>query len=200
MKKVVVKKGRAHWRALTRQVECSEPRKAWDAAQELSDRNLKPTVDPLLQVMRSAKAAANREAAAYALTWMYRRELIPDFAECVADETQPETVRGQAAEALAYLGSYVRRNSRWFKLSEETLLLNLTAASPVVRFWCCFALGSVRSERAIKPLARLRRSDQSVCPGWWKVSEEAADALHHIRTGSWPERTRATTSLPQKTG
>ena len=175
---------------LVRKVECGLAGDAWEAAKELSHLKPKHSVPRLRKAMRSANRTENREAAAYALTWMDRPELVADFATCVADAAQPEGVRGQAAEGLACLGTYLRRNSQSFRQAETTLLSNLDSSSPIVRFWCCFALGQMRSKRAMSRLQSLRREDHEVCPGWWKVSEEASDALHSIRTGYWPDHDR----------
>lgn len=153
----------------------------------------KTAIKDLLKVMKSSVSAEHRETAAYDLSRMgCSKELAPDFIACLADENQLENVRGQAAEALANLVHHVRKNSRLYRLAEKALITNLTSSSPVVRFWCCFALGSLRSNRAMKQLSKLRQDDHAICPGWWKISEEAADALHSIRTGCWPahERTK----------
>jgi HEAT repeat protein len=80
-------------------------------------------------------------------------------------------VRGQAAEALAYISS------------ERSLPCLLEAAQspvPEVRFWTAFALGSIGNPIAEPVLRELATSDHVQVAGWGKISEEAAAALDKI--------------------
>ena len=120
------------------------------------------------------------EKAAYAFLWGRDRQAIPALVNCVCDESVYETIRGQAAEALIrLLPDPPAKDDRW-PSAEAALLKGLDDPSPIVRFWCCFALGSLKSQKAIVPLEMLCRTDQALVRGWWYVHEEAEDALAMI--------------------
>jgi len=59
----------------------------------------------------------------------------------------------------------------------------------MVRFWSAFALGKLRSRRAVAHLRDLL-TDATGVPGWWSVGEEAFDAIEVIEGRTPPERTR----------
>ena len=84
-----------------------------------------------------------------------------------------------------------RPESRRYQIAEDALLASLSDSSPIVRFWCCFALGCMGSKRAVEPLSHLKRFDRALCPGWWYVREEASDALDWIQGRESPHRIAA---------
>jgi HEAT repeat protein len=122
---------------------------------------------------------------------MSDQRLREDFIECLRDRLQDEAVRGQAAEGLAEIFDWRSKSSRGWRATEDALLEGLSDASPTVRFWCCFGLGKLRSQRAIAPLEHLRKTDSALAPGWWYVHEEAADALCWIAGGPGEDRVPA---------
>jgi HEAT repeat protein len=65
--------------------------------------------------------------------------------------------------------------------------------TPEVRFWACFALGSMGARPALPELQRLAETDEIVCPGWWRVKDEAVDAVYSILHGVWPDLVRERT-------
>jgi len=56
-----------------------------------------------------------------------------------------------------------------------------------VRFWSLFALGKSRSRKGLRAVRSLL-SDHTVCPGWWKINEEALDAEGWILGRPTPDR------------
>jgi hypothetical protein len=52
------------------------------------------------------------------------------------------------------------------RLAETTLLKSLGDASPVVRFWSCYAVGQIKMKKALPILHELKAKDHEVCPGW----------------------------------
>jgi HEAT repeat protein len=149
----------------------------WEAAKALSNCHSRACKDALVALMRGYTSPDVSVRAAYSLTWMSDWRLTEDFIECLRDRQQHEAVRGQAAEGLAEIFDCRSKSSRGWRATEEALLEGLSDASPTVRFWCCFGLGKLRSQRATAPLERLREHDSALAPGWWYVHEEAADAL-----------------------
>ena len=88
---------------------------------------------------------------------------------------------------------YTTRDARTrrYKETVRALVDALSDPSPTVRFWAAFALGAASARTAVPALQRLAATDEAVCPGWWRVADEAADALVTIAGGSPPERHRA---------
>jgi HEAT repeat protein len=138
-------------------------------------------LDVLAALLSRYDSPSVSELAAYVLGLIGNRRYVGALAACLCDKRQHDAVRGQAAEALGQIkflsGSTGRRVKR---VAESALLEALSDPSATVRFWCCFALGSLRSERAIALLTYLSNHDAEVAPGWLRVREEAADALEMI--------------------
>lgn len=129
---------------------------------------------------RSTPRASER--AAYVLMRMQNTGLNDAFVTCLRDQSQHELVRGQAAEALGSIHDYGPR-TRWWRSAENATIEALDDPSAIVRFWCCYALSCLRSQRAVPKLLELSRTDTTLVPGWWYVSEEAEDAVTCIAGG-----------------
>jgi hypothetical protein len=71
---------------------------------------------------------------------------------------------------------------------EELMIHLLQSPSPVLRFWSCFGVGTLKCERSICVLREIAQNDQGLCPGWWYVREEAEDALEWIAGKAGKER------------
>ena len=165
------------WKELLHVLQNGSELDGWEAAKALDRCHSRECQDALVALMRSYDSAGVSQRAAYALSWMCDRRFTDDLIECVRDRRQHEAVRGQAAEGLGTLFDHASPRSRGWRAAEDALLEGLSDASPTVRFWCCYGLGTLRSQRAIAPLEHLREHDSSLAPGWWYVREEAADAL-----------------------
>jgi hypothetical protein len=99
----------------------------------------------------------------------------------LADPDEDRDVRGEAAEQLAWQPATgpLRRTLIGH------LLAGLDDPVPEVRFWCAYALGTLRVRRAIPRLRELV-ADAAAVPHFWTVGEEAAWAIMTVLHGSWP--------------
>jgi len=162
------------------QIEHGSKVDACEAAKQLANVSGKEVVTGLRRILRSGAKPWSREMAAYALTWNKSRSAVGILLMCANDPDEADSVRGQAVEGLAmHLGDAPAR-SRFRQRAEDLMIEMLRSPSPTLRFWACFGVGTLGCRRAIPQLRKLRRMDQSVCPGWWYVREEAEDAIERI--------------------
>jgi len=89
---------------------------------------------------------------------------------------------------LKSLGSIENLNLRLWSRVEAAILRGLDDQSVEVRFWACYAAGTLRVEAALPKLQKLANIDSEVCPNWWRVSEEATDAIEWIHGRETPSR------------
>ena len=154
---------------------------AFEAAKELSSRT-RPPVDEIISVLNEAQNVHNREAAAYALSWVLgrRRNQKPlEVLLATFDKVEESpSVRAQALEGFG-LQRPTKRNRLWSRV-ESAILRGLADKSVEVRFWACYAAGTLQVQNALPKLEELADSDSEICPNWWRVSEEAADAIEWI--------------------
>jgi HEAT repeat protein len=117
-----------------------------------------------------------RRGAARALGWIRRagNRAAEALVEVVVDKSQPEAVRETAAESVSY---------RHYRKAIPALISVLDDPSPGVRFWVCFALGTLGQSwsrqsdaEAIRALERML-ADEEIAPGWWSVRREALGML-----------------------
>jgi HEAT repeat protein len=163
---------------------------AFEAAKDLSDRSHPPVKD-IIAVLNEAKNAHNREAAAYALSWVDGRRNQEPLQALLATFNKAEeypTVRAQALEGFG-LHRPTKRNRLWSRV-EAAILRGLIDESVEIRFWACYAAGTLRVKTALPTLRRLATTDVEICPNWWRVSEEAADAIEWIHGRETPPRLR----------
>ncbi|WP_248360211.1 HEAT repeat domain-containing protein [Anaeromyxobacter oryzae] len=139
-----------------------------------------------IRLLESDAPKSARYAATHALAFMRDDEAARTVVALVVDQHEDPEIRGQAAEGLDYFG---REGGPHRRLAIRTALRGLGDPSPVVRFWCAFALGAMRHKPAIPTLRKLARRDKAVCPGWWRVCDEAADAIAVIEGRLPPDRT-----------
>jgi HEAT repeat protein len=160
-----------------RQGDISE---AFEAAKSLFKlRGL--TARHIAEVLSGAEGVHNREAAVYALAWLRRRdvnETLRALLNIFNDVNEHPAVRGQALEGLG-IQRPTRRHKTWPEVERATLK-GLADESAEVRFWACYAAGTLGMKSALPRLGELSRNDTTMCPGWWRVSEEAADAIEWI--------------------
>ena len=154
---------------------------AFEAAKELSSRT-RPPVDEIISVLNEAQNVHNREAAAYALSWVLgrRRNQKPlEVLLATFDKVEESpSVRAQALEGFG-LQRPTKRSRLWSRV-ESAILRGLADKSTEVRFWACYAAGTLQVQNALPKLEELADSDSEICPNWWRVSEEAADAIEWI--------------------
>jgi|SRR5215204_1416036 len=160
---------------------------AFEAAKTLSRLPRLPA-ERIVEVLSEAKCVHNREAAAYVLSWLLRKDrekCLRALLDIIDDRSEHPAVRAQALEGLG-VQRPTGRHKLWAEV-ERAVLAGLTDEAVEVRFWACYAAGTLRMKWALPRLDELRRSDSTICPRWWRVSEEAADAIewiHGRETGS----------------
>lgn len=174
---------------LLRQLEHGTESDAYEAAKLLAGVKGKTLIAALDRVLRSGDRPNSREAAAYALSWPEDRKAAEPLLRCAADPNEQDSVRGQAIEGLANHQHRASLRSGLRLKTEELMLRLLDSPSPTLRFWACYGLGSLRTQRAIPRLRKLVREDTSLCPGRWYVREEAEDALEWIASRPGKNRT-----------
>ena len=153
---------------------------AFEAAKSLSRVPRLPT-ERIVEVLAAAEGVHNREAAAYALSWLRRKDrnkVLRALLKIIDDGGEHPAVRAQALEGLG-VQMPTRRHKSWAEV-ERAILSGLSDKAVEVRFWACYAAGTLRMRRALPRLAEMARGDAAICPRWWRVSEEAADAVEWI--------------------
>ena len=173
--------------ALLRRLPDLHPVVAWHAVgRTLPELGGERAYRALVRLLREHPDPALREAAAYAF-WQFRDDrAYPWLLAALRDPAEDPRVRAQAAETLGYTTRDARTRS--YKEAARVLVDALSDGSPSVRFWAAFALGSMRARAAVPALRHLATTDEAVCPGWWRVADEAADALVRIAGGTPPDR------------
>jgi len=130
-----------------------------------------------------------RAEAAYVASFWFDEEAARELLRCCRDSSQPPAVRAQAVEGLGNVLETLPRRS-WQRGSAIAVRALLDHPDARVRFWACYAAGAMRLRGALRRLKTLADSDHRLCPGMWKVSEEAQDVITFFTSGVWPERRR----------
>jgi HEAT repeat protein len=131
---------------------------------------------------------ADRQAALHALGMVEPRRrstqrlITRTLLAHLADPDEAPAVRGEAAEQL---GCWWPGSGELRRDVVANLLAGLDDPAPDVRFWCAYALGTLRVRRAIPRLRELV-GDPAVADQFWSVGEEAVWAIMTILHGSWP--------------
>ncbi len=180
-------RGRRASRSLLALLAGTNPVVAVEAAKALANLGGVQALRGCARILESDAPVSTRLAAAYALSFMRDDRAAEALVACVLDQEEAPDLRGQAAEGLDFLG---REGGPKRGLAVRAALRGLEDPSPTVRFWCAFALGAMPCPSAIKALRKLARRDKAVCPGWWRVCDEAADAIALMEGRPVPERTR----------
>ena len=160
----------------------------WEAARTLSNVESRRAYKQLLAIIQSHPDTRRREEACHILAFAFDGFLLEPFQRIYANADYPFAVRAQAAEGLANLLGHVDRRTKRYRRTLALLLPGLQDPSPEVRFWTCFALGTMRAKEALPELQRLIAEDKAFCPGWWYVKDEASDAICHIHGKPLPDR------------
>jgi hypothetical protein len=145
-------------------------------------------------LMRTDVEVDVRAQAAYRLRWLFDLRACEPLMEVLENRAETARVRAEAAEGIGFLLNLSDRRSRLFKRATRLLIETLRDPAPEIRFWSCYALGTMRARAALPELRRLAETDDAMCPGWWLVREEAGDAIGVILGGCFPERRPASWS------
>ena len=135
-------------------------------------------VRPLVGALYDANPD-RRRAAARALGWIpgAGKRAAKALVRVLSANAQPQAVREEAAESLAYLH---------YGQAIPPLIAVLDHSAVRIRFWSVFALGSIgrsqfyaRGHTDPRALAALKRmlSDEEIASGWWSVGREALSML-----------------------
>jgi HEAT repeat protein len=145
----------------------------WEAAKSLGFLGSKRAVKPLIIALLEASSAEKRSSAAYALGLLQDKRAVNPLLRVLNTKREEARVRGYAAEALAR-----------FKESKvaDSLIKALKDSNPEVRFWATYALGQIGDRKALPALKHLAQNDNADVPNWWKVSEEASEAINNINS------------------
>jgi len=160
-----------------RQGDVSE---AFEAAKSLS-KLPRLSTKRIIEVLEATKAVHNREAAVYSLSWLFRKDntgSLRALLDIFNDASESPTVRAAALEGFG-VQRPTKRSKLWNEI-ERAVLQGLRDEAVEIRFWACYAAGTLRMKSALPQLRELSHNDLAVCPKWWRVSEEAADAIEWI--------------------
>jgi hypothetical protein len=155
----------------------------WETALTMEWLGDRAAVRPLAEALYDANPD-RRRAAARALGWIPKAggRAAKALARALSDKSQPQPVREEAAESLAYLGD---------ARAVPALISALDETDVRIRFWAVFALGGIGQSQTfasqgssdpevVKALERML-SDVEVAPGnWWSVGREALAMLGQI--------------------
>ena len=145
----------------------------FDTALTIEGLNDRRAIPHLIRGLLKDSNADRRRAAARALGWIHpsNGSAARALAECVCDVSQTLAVREEAAESLAYVGTY------------QTIdpLISVMRRDPEagVRFWAVFGLGgSGRGEARVEAALESMLTDtESPAGEWWPVGMEALAML-----------------------
>ena len=134
---------------LLNDIEFGDVFDAFEAAKKIANNTLSQKyIDELERVAFNRNEIHNKEAAAYAISWIENRDsALSILINLLATSDIHESVRGQAAEGIGIIKPSSKNKHR--QLAETTLIKSLGDASPVVRFWSCCAVGQIKMKKAL---------------------------------------------------
>lgn len=193
--------------AILRQLRSENHNDVFDAASDISYRYDDAPTNPIIKILERSENPLNREYAAYSLISIllrlgskishkrkigfyrdkykndfYRREIakiIKAVIKTVQMDESP-TVRAQALETIGSCWFAESENYPLRKRIEKCVVGALSDESHEVRFWACYAAGQLKMKTALGKLSEMVENDRSYLEFWWRVSEEAADAIEWI--------------------
>lgn len=128
-----------------------------------------------------------RLEAAHVLTFWFESRATEALLLAAARDGESALVRGQAIEGIGNTlqGSpSAKRRARVI----PKLLGWLRDPATEVRFWSIYAVGVLEVKEARPILEELARTDDAMFENWWRVRDEASDALASWDGGEWPDR------------
>jgi HEAT repeat protein len=134
-----------HIQNLLRTVENGSREDIWGAAKELSTATT-DMVSSLISLLNNAERVDTRAAAAYVLGFGRFASARTSLEQVLDGADEEASVRGHAAEALAYIRG---------RESVDVLLKHLEDKDPGVKYWCTFALGQIGDAKALPALKHL---------------------------------------------
>ena len=128
-----------------------------------------------------------RLEAAHVLAFWFEPRATEALLLAAARDGESALVRGQAIEGIGNTlqGSpTAKRRARVI----PKLLGWLRDPATEVRFWTVYAVGVLEVTEARLILEELARTDDAMFENWWRVRDEATDALASWDEGEWPDR------------
>lgn len=125
--------------------------------------------------------------AAHVLTFWFEPRATEALLTAASREGESALVRGQAIEGI---GNTLQATppGRQRQRVIPKLLGWLRDPAHEVRFWSVHAVGVLHATEARSILEELARTDEAMFQNWWRVRDEAEDALASWELGGWPER------------
>lgn len=160
---------------------------AWRRTIMAMDRRaVKPTPQLerwLVWSIRHAQDPRERYRATCLTDWFWESDRVTGVLVAGArDIEEHHLIRGNCLEGLAHR-VYGEPRNRVEKKVHKVVLHTLRDPHPNVRFWACFAAGSLRMKSAQGRLRQLLDDDGLGCMGW-TVGYEAGEALKNIQDQS----------------
>jgi HEAT repeat protein len=128
-----------------------------------------------------------RLEAAHVLTFWFEPRATDALLAAVEREGESALVRGQAIEGIGNTLQCAPPGKRRGRVIPK-LLGWLRDPAVEVRFWSIYAAGVLHVMEARSILEELARTDDAMFENWWRVRDEAEDALASWEIGEWPER------------
>lgn len=125
--------------------------------------------------------------AANVLTFWFDRRAVRALSAAASRAGEAVSVRAQAVEGVGNVLQCITAPD--LRAEAIPLLLGwLRDPEPELRFWAIYAVGVIEAREARPILEELAARDEAMCPGWWRVGEEAQDVLSAWDLGEWPDR------------
>jgi HEAT repeat protein len=128
-----------------------------------------------------------RVEAAHVLTFWFEPRATEALLRAAEREGESPLVRGQAIEGIGNTLQGSPTGKRRARVIPK-LLAWLRDPAVEVRFWSIYAAGVLEVTEARPILEELARTDDAMFENWWRVRDEAADALASWDHGEWPDR------------
>jgi HEAT repeat protein len=128
-----------------------------------------------------------RVEAAHVLTFWFEPRATEALLLAADRAGESALVRGQAIEGIGNTLQGSASSKRRARVIPK-LLGWLRDPAVEVRFWSIYAVGVLEVKEARPILEELARTDDAMFENWWRVRDEASDALSSWDLGEWPDR------------
>lgn len=128
-----------------------------------------------------------RLEAAHVLTFWFEPRATEALLGAAEREGESALVRAQAIEGIGNTLQATPPGKQRQRVIPK-LLGWLRDPAHEVRFWSVYAVGVLHATEARSILEELARTDEAMFQSWWRVRDEAEDALASWELGGWPER------------
>jgi hypothetical protein len=125
--------------------------------------------------------------AAHVLTFWFEPRATEALLTAAEREGESALVRGQAIQGIGNTLQFAPPGKQRQRVIPR-LLGWLRDPAHEVRFWSVYAVGVLHATEARSILEELARTDEAMFENWWRVRDEAEDALASWDLGGWPER------------